>query len=91
MKKESICFYDIDSRYSGKVEGTFPKIERNLLQSAQSYLGGSSFAVPSGSLSRKDRLLAEVGALELWLESGNHLLNAEWLDGLSAVSSGAEH
>jgi hypothetical protein len=39
----------------------------------------------------KDRLLAEVGALELWFESGNYLLNADWLDGLSAVSSGAEH
>ena len=58
VKKESICFYDIESRYSGKVEGTFPKIERNLLEAAQSYLRGGSFAVHEGSLSRKDRLLA---------------------------------
>lgn len=91
MKKESICFYDIGPRYSGKVEGTFPKIERNLLEAAQSYLRGGSFAVPQGSLSRKDRLLAEVGALELWFESGNYFLKPNFINGLSAVSSGAEH
>ena len=63
MKKESICFYDIEPRYSGKTEGTFPKVERNLLEAAQNYLGGSALAMLEGRISRKDRLLAEVDAL----------------------------
>jgi hypothetical protein len=63
VKKESICFYDIVSRYSGKVEGKFPEVERNLLQAAQSHLGRGSFAVSSGSLSRRGQLLAEIEVL----------------------------
>jgi hypothetical protein len=70
VKKESICFYEHDSRYSGKVEGKFPEVERNLLQAAQSHIGRGSFAVSSGSLSRRDQLLAEIDALWLWFESG---------------------
>ncbi len=91
MKNQIQIFHEHDSRYSGKVEGKFPEVERNLLQAAQSHLGRGSFAVSSGGLSRRDQLLAEVDALWLWFESGQHFLNPQWLGGLSAVSSGAEH
>ena len=91
MKKQLTFSYDFESRSSGKTEGTFPKTERNLLEAAKDYLGGGAFAVPEGGLSRKGRLLAEVGALGNWFAIEKCFLSAEWLVGLSAVSSGAEH
>ena len=63
MKMQLKFFYDVEDRYSGKTEGTFPKVERNLLEAAQNYLGGGALAMPEGRISRKDRLLAEVDSL----------------------------
>jgi hypothetical protein len=57
-------FYDVEDRYSpGKTEGTFPKVERNLLEAAHNDLGGGAHAILADRVSRKDRLLFEWDAL----------------------------
>ena len=91
MKRKLPFFYDIESRYSGETAGAFPKVERNLLETAQNYLGGSAHAVLAGRISRKDRLLAELDALGIWFGEKQCFLDGDWLGRLFAVSSGAEH
>jgi hypothetical protein len=83
-------FYDVEDRYSGKTEGTFPKVERNLPEAAQNYLGGRALAMFEGCISRKDRLLAEVDSLGIWFAKEQCFLGDDWSGRLSAVSSGAE-
>ncbi len=91
MKRKLLYFYDIESRYSGETAGAFPKVERNLLKTAQNYLGGSAHAMLAGRISRKNRLLAELDTLGVWFAKKQCFLDCDWLGGLSAVSSGAEH
>ena len=91
MKRKLPFFYDIESRYSGETAGAFPKVERNLLETAQNYLGGSAHAMLAGRISRKDRLLAELDTLGVWFAKKQCFLNENWIADLSAVSSGAEH
>ena len=63
MKRKLPFFYDIESRYSGETEGAFPKVERNLLEAAQNYLGGGADPMLAGRIPRQDRLLAELDTL----------------------------
>lgn len=91
MKRKLPFFYDIESRYSGETEGAFPKVERNLLEAAQNYLGGGADPMLAGRIPRKDRLLSELDTLAIWFAKERCFVDENWLAGFSAVSSGAEH